>query len=49
MLNIESFYLSNIFTTYLWNKNHNSEPYCYFVIKPKMDKLKKVFAGKLKQ
>ena len=30
-------------------KNHNSEPYCYFVIKPKMDKIKKVFADKLKQ
>jgi peptide-methionine (S)-S-oxide reductase len=30
-------------------KNHSSQPYCYFVIKPKMDKLKKVFANKLKQ
>jgi methionine-S-sulfoxide reductase len=29
-------------------KNHGSQPYCYFVIKPKMDKLKKVFADKLK-
>ncbi len=29
-------------------KNHSSQPYCYFVIKPKMDKLKKVFSGKLK-
>ena len=29
-------------------KNHSSQPYCYFVIKPKMDKLKKVFADKLK-
>ena len=30
-------------------KNHSSQPYCYFVIKPKMDKLKKIFANKLKQ
>lgn len=30
-------------------KNHSSQPYCYFVIKPKMDKLKKVFSEKLKQ
>ena len=29
-------------------KNHGSQPYCYFVIKPKMDKLKKVFSDKLK-
>lgn len=29
-------------------KNHSSQPYCYFVIKPKMDKLKKAFADKLK-
>ena len=29
-------------------KNHSSQPYCYFVIKPKMDKIKKVFADKLK-
>jgi peptide-methionine (S)-S-oxide reductase len=29
--------------------NHTSQPYCYFVIKPKMDKIKKVFADKLKQ
>ena len=28
--------------------NHQSQPYCYFVIKPKMDKIKKVFADKLK-
>ena len=30
-------------------KNHGSQPYCYFVIKPKMDKLKKVFADVLKK
>ncbi len=29
-------------------KNHGSQPYCHFVIKPKMDKIKKVFADKLK-
>lgn len=29
-------------------KNHGSQPYCYFVIKPKMEKLKKVFSEKLK-
>jgi len=29
-------------------KNHSSQPYCHFVIKPKMDKIKKVFADKLK-
>lgn len=30
-------------------KTHSSQPYCYYVIKPKMEKLKKVFADKLKQ
>jgi peptide-methionine (S)-S-oxide reductase len=30
-------------------KNHSSQAYCYFVIKPKMDKLNKVFADKLKR
>lgn len=30
-------------------KNHGSQPYCYFVIKPKMDKIKKIFADILKQ
>ncbi|MEO6638816.1 MAG: peptide-methionine (S)-S-oxide reductase MsrA [Ginsengibacter sp.] len=29
-------------------KNHGSQPYCYFVIKPKMDKIKKTFADILK-
>lgn len=29
--------------------NHPSQSYCYYVIKPKMDKLKKVFSHKLKQ
>lgn len=28
--------------------NHPAQSYCYFVIKPKMDKLKKVFSQKLK-
>ncbi len=30
-------------------KNHRSQPYCYYVIKPKMDKLKKVFSDRLKK
>lgn len=29
-------------------QNNTSQPYCYYVIKPKMEKLKKIFAGKLK-
>ncbi|MEP6596771.1 MAG: peptide-methionine (S)-S-oxide reductase MsrA [Ginsengibacter sp.] len=29
-------------------KNNSAQPYCHFVIKPKMDKLKKVFSDKLK-
>jgi peptide-methionine (S)-S-oxide reductase len=29
-------------------QNNTSQPYCYYVIKPKMEKLKKVFADKLK-
>jgi peptide-methionine (S)-S-oxide reductase len=29
-------------------KNHSSQSYCYYVIKPKLDKLKKVFSDKLK-
>jgi peptide-methionine (S)-S-oxide reductase len=28
--------------------HHQSQPYCYFTIKPKVEKLKKVFADKLK-
>ncbi|HJY23606.1 MAG TPA: peptide-methionine (S)-S-oxide reductase, partial [Hanamia sp.] len=28
--------------------NHPSQSYCYYVIKPKMEKLKKVFSHKLK-
>ncbi len=30
-------------------KRNSSQPYCYYVIKPKMEKLKKVFADKLKE
>jgi peptide-methionine (S)-S-oxide reductase len=30
-------------------KNHSPQPYCFYVIKPKMDKLKKVFADRLKK
>lgn len=29
-------------------KNNSSQPYCYYVIKPKVEKLEKVFADKLK-
>jgi len=29
-------------------KNHPTQSYCYYIIKPKLDKLKKVFANKLK-
>jgi peptide-methionine (S)-S-oxide reductase len=29
-------------------QNNTSQPYCYYVIKPKMEKLKKIFADKLK-
>lgn len=29
--------------------NHGSEPYCQFLIRPKVEKLRKVFAGKLKR
>ncbi|WP_299754889.1 peptide-methionine (S)-S-oxide reductase MsrA [uncultured Pontibacter sp.] len=29
-------------------KTHGHEPYCSFVIRPKLDKFRKVFAGKLK-
>ena len=29
-------------------QNHKSQPYCYYVIRPKLEKLKKVFANKLK-
>lgn len=33
---------------YNYYLKHPSQSYCYYVIKPKMDKLKKVFSGKLK-
>ena len=29
--------------------NHMTQPYCYYIIKPKLEKLQKVFAGKLKE
>ncbi len=29
-------------------KKHSSQPYCYYVIKPKMEKFKKVFGDRLK-
>lgn len=29
-------------------KNHPTQSYCYYIIKPKLDKLKKVFGDKLK-
>jgi peptide-methionine (S)-S-oxide reductase len=29
--------------------NHPSQSYCYYIIKPKMEKLKKVFSHKLKK
>jgi len=30
-------------------KLNGSQPYCYFVIRPKMEKFQKVFASKLKK
>lgn len=30
-------------------KNHTSQPYCYYVIRPKLDKLEKLFADKLRK
>lgn len=30
-------------------KNNSAQPYCYYVIRPKVEKLKKVFKDKLKQ
>ncbi|CAN5180170.1 peptide-methionine (S)-S-oxide reductase MsrA [soil metagenome] len=29
-------------------KNNNAQPYCYYVIRPKLEKFRKVFKGKLK-
>ncbi|MDE3214010.1 MAG: peptide-methionine (S)-S-oxide reductase MsrA [Bacteroidota bacterium] len=29
-------------------RRHGDQPYCYYVIKPKMDKLRKIFAEKLR-
>ncbi len=29
--------------------NHGSQPYCYIVIRPKVEKFEKAFAGKLKK
>ncbi|MFM7839323.1 MAG: peptide-methionine (S)-S-oxide reductase [Chitinophagaceae bacterium] len=36
-------YHQNYFNT------HGSQPYCYFVIRPKLEKFQKVFKKKLKQ
>lgn len=45
--------LENFFPAEDYHQNyyrqHGSEPYCYFVIKPKMDKFKKAFADALKK
>lgn len=43
-----NFYSAENFHQDYYNKN-GSQPYCQFVIKPKMDKLKKFFAERLKK
>ncbi|HUZ58080.1 MAG TPA: peptide-methionine (S)-S-oxide reductase MsrA [Hanamia sp.] len=41
------FYPAETYHSNYYN-NHTSQSYCYYVIKPKLEKLKKVFANKLK-
>ncbi|RYE23637.1 MAG: peptide-methionine (S)-S-oxide reductase [Sphingobacteriales bacterium] len=41
------FYIAEDYHQNYYNDN-GSQPYCVFVVKPKLDKFKKVFAGKLK-
>ena len=41
------FYIAEDYHQNYYNEN-GSQPYCVFVVKPKLDKFKKVFAGKLK-
>jgi peptide-methionine (S)-S-oxide reductase len=42
------FYPAENYHNNYYNRN-SSQPYCYYVIKPKVEKLEKVFADKLKQ
>ncbi|XZF12946.1 peptide-methionine (S)-S-oxide reductase MsrA [Chitinophagaceae bacterium MMS25-I14] len=42
------FYKAEDYHQDYYNEN-GAQPYCQFVVKPKLDKFKKVFAGKLKQ
>jgi peptide-methionine (S)-S-oxide reductase len=43
-----TFYAAEDYHQNYYNQNGNA-PYCQFVVKPKLDKFKKVFAGKLKE
>ncbi|MEO9021563.1 MAG: peptide-methionine (S)-S-oxide reductase MsrA [Ginsengibacter sp.] len=42
-----NFYVAENYHDNYYN-THPSQPYCYYVIKPKLEKIKKVFANKLK-
>ncbi|HEY9177606.1 MAG TPA: peptide-methionine (S)-S-oxide reductase, partial [Flavipsychrobacter sp.] len=42
------FYVAEEYHQNYYNEN-GTQPYCVFVVKPKMDKFKKVFADKLKK
>jgi peptide-methionine (S)-S-oxide reductase len=41
------FYLAENYHSDYYN-NHTSQSYCYYIIKPKLEKLKKIFSDKLK-
>ncbi len=45
---VTTFYKAEDYHQNYYNEN-GSQPYCQMVVKPKLDKFKKVFAGKLKQ
>lgn len=44
----EKFYPAEDYHQQYFANNENSNPYCKLVVRPKVDKFKKVFAGKLK-
>jgi peptide-methionine (S)-S-oxide reductase len=45
----EKFYAAEDYHQNYFNDNERSNPYCQFVVRPKVDKFKKQFANKLKQ
>ena len=49
IVELEKFYKAEDYHQNYYNQNANKNPYCQLVVRPKVEKFKKVFADKLKQ